>query len=109
LNNSTNSPAPYDRDASNPPHMQSNRGDSGGTTYTVSATEAELLARILGGYLGDLRMEIADTENYSMRESMKQDEAVIRTLLQRFRGEETAGAMADTSVGEVRELNEEGL
>lgn len=43
--------------------------------------EAVLLKQILSNHLSDLRMEITDTENYDMRESMKRDEAMIKALI----------------------------
>ncbi len=46
--------------------------------------EADLLKRILITYLSDFRMERADTEEYEVRQSMKQVEATIKSLIQRL-------------------------
>lgn len=46
--------------------------------------EAKLLARILSGYLGDLRMEITDTDNPGMRRDLHKEEEQIRALLGRL-------------------------
>lgn len=50
----------------------------------LSAEEAQLLGRILGSYLGDLRMEIAGTDNAAMRRELHGEEDAIRTLLARL-------------------------
>jgi len=50
----------------------------------LKASEAQLLTRILSDYLGSFRMEIVDTENSEWRESMKQDEVLIKDLLKRL-------------------------
>ena len=49
----------------------------------LSSDEAALLARILAGYLSDLRMEVADTDNAAMRRALKAEEDVVRSLLTR--------------------------
>lgn len=51
---------------------------------TLQQSEAELLLRILRQYLSDLRMEIADTEQYEFRQGLKQDEAIIKDLIGRL-------------------------
>ncbi len=51
---------------------------------TLEHGEAALLERILANYLSDLRMEITDTEDYDLRESMKQDEETIKGLIERL-------------------------
>jgi hypothetical protein len=50
----------------------------------LSAEEAQLLGRILGSYLGDLRMEIAGTDNAAMRRELHGEEDAIRRLLARL-------------------------
>lgn len=50
----------------------------------LNLEERELLKRILTTYLSNLRMEIADTENYDWRQDMKKDEAVIKVLIARL-------------------------
>lgn len=46
--------------------------------------EVALLQRILSNYLSDLRMEIADTERYDLRQELKRDEEMIKSLLARL-------------------------
>lgn len=46
--------------------------------------EVALLRRILSNYLSDLRMEIADTERYDLRQELKRDEEMIKSLLARL-------------------------
>ncbi len=61
---------------------------SGGTAeqavVVLSAEEAMLLAQILKGYLGDLRMEIADTDNPGMRRDLHREEEALRGLIARL-------------------------
>ena len=56
---------------------------------TLASEDVALLKRILTQYLGDLRMEIANTDDYEWRESLKRDEERIKALLARL---EAAGA-----------------
>jgi hypothetical protein len=49
----------------------------------MTADEAALLARILANYLSDLRMEVADTDNATMRRALKSEEDTVRALLSR--------------------------
>lgn len=44
--------------------------------------EASTLSTILMSYLSDLRMEIADTEQIDFRERLKQDEVLIKKILE---------------------------
>lgn len=46
--------------------------------------EASLLRRILSTYLGDLRMEISNTENYDLRQSLKQEEVQVAAIIERL-------------------------
>lgn len=55
-------------------------------------SERELLLRILQQYLSDLRMEIADTEQYEFRQGLKEDENVIKDLIARLEPGETRAA-----------------
>ncbi len=48
----------------------------------LTSEKAEMLREILSTYLSDLRMEIADTENMSFRESLKKKEEFLNELLQ---------------------------
>jgi len=59
--------------------------------FYLEPEEAELVARILHNYLGDLRAEIYKTENHDWREGLHKDEAVIKRLLERL-GQPVAAA-----------------
>jgi hypothetical protein len=50
----------------------------------INATEARLLGRILTNYRGDLRMEIADTDQADLRAALKRNEALIDGLIDRL-------------------------
>lgn len=47
----------------------------------LDADERDVLTRLLERALGDLRMEIAATENYEFRQDLKAQEEVIKKLL----------------------------
>jgi len=51
--------------------------------------ETELLRNILNDALGNLRMTIANTENFEWRQQMKSDEEVIKDLLARLEQDAT--------------------
>lgn len=51
----------------------------------LEPTEASLLLSILDSSLGDLRMEIGKTENFGMRNELKDREAILKTILVRVR------------------------
>ena len=63
----------------------------------LDAADSELLEQILVGRLGDLRMEISNTDDFDFREGLKDDEGRIKSLLERLRqGQgESAPAAAD--------------
>lgn len=48
----------------------------------LSDAEASTLSTILMSFLADLRMEIADTEQIDFRERLKQDEVLIKKILE---------------------------
>jgi hypothetical protein len=50
----------------------------------LTTEEAADLAAILTGALGDLRMEIANTDSMDMREDLKEREVMIKSLLIRL-------------------------
>lgn len=50
----------------------------------ITAREAEILEDTLRSDLSDLRMEIADTEEKSFREELKDKEDVLRSLIDRL-------------------------
>jgi hypothetical protein len=43
--------------------------------------DAGALREVLSSYLSDLRMEIADTEDFSLRERLKGTEALLKRLI----------------------------
>ena len=47
----------------------------------LSKEEAELLRRVLSGYLSDLRMEVAGTDSPSFRQGLKDEEITIKKLI----------------------------
>lgn len=51
---------------------------------TLDAQEAELLRRILRNYLGDLRYEIADTDNSRFRAGLQEERDRLEAILQRL-------------------------
>jgi hypothetical protein len=51
----------------------------------LSPDDTEMLADVLEDYLGDLRMEIADTDRLSFREGLKKKEAFLKRLLDQLR------------------------
>lgn len=57
---------------------------------TLRPEEAALIARVLTSHLADLRAEISNTENYDLRQSLKQEEETIKSLLARL-GQEFGG------------------
>ncbi len=52
----------------------------------LSSEEALELRGILENYLGDLRMEVSQTDNMDFRERLKAREAVVKELIARLRG-----------------------
>ena len=51
----------------------------------LTPDDAEMLVEILEDYLGDLRMEIADTDRLSFREGLKRREAFLKRVLDQLR------------------------
>ena len=47
----------------------------------LSHHEGTLLHHILTGYLSDLRMEVAGTDSYRMRQDLKSEEEQVKKLL----------------------------
>jgi hypothetical protein len=58
---------------------------------TLNDRELAILRRVLKQYLPDMRMTISDTENYEWRQSMKEDEAVLKELIARLDAMAPAG------------------
>jgi hypothetical protein len=51
----------------------------------LDAADVELLRRILETYLGNLRMEISNTENFEWRKSLHADEDRLQAILARLK------------------------
>jgi hypothetical protein len=52
----------------------------------LTSEEAGMLREILTENLGDLRMEIAGTENMTFREELKRKEEFLKKLIQQLEG-----------------------
>ncbi len=48
--------------------------------------EAELLKRVLEGYLSDLRYEIVDTDNASYRADLRSEKEMLEAIVSRIPG-----------------------
>ncbi|HVG96900.1 MAG TPA: hypothetical protein VNK05_08370 [Chloroflexota bacterium] len=64
----------------------------------LDAADSELLEQILVGRLGDLRMEISNTDDFDFRKGLKDDEGRIKSLLERLR--QGQGESAPAAAGE---------
>lgn len=51
---------------------------------TLQDSEVNLLVRVLTQDLSSLKMEISNTESYDMRESLKGDEEVMKSIIRRL-------------------------
>ncbi|MBF6598983.1 MAG: hypothetical protein IVW36_00555 [Dehalococcoidia bacterium] len=51
---------------------------------TLEDSEANLLLRVLTQDLSALKMEISNTEDYGMREGLKRDEEVLKSVIRRL-------------------------
>lgn len=49
--------------------------------FTLRAEDRDLLVNILEEYLGDLRVEIGDTDNFDYRSKLKAEEKAVREIL----------------------------
>ena len=52
----------------------------------LNVKEQRMLREILGAYLSDLRMEIADTDRKDFRDELKEREVFLKDLLARLEG-----------------------
>ncbi len=50
-------------------------------TVQLEDKEVEVLKEILWSYLGDLRFEIADTDNKNWRDFLKEKELIIKQVI----------------------------
>jgi hypothetical protein len=55
----------------------------------LTPEELELVTRIFKNYLPNLREEVYKTENYDWRQALKQDEVVLKGLIQRLEAVQT--------------------
>ncbi|GIW10968.1 MAG: hypothetical protein KatS3mg061_2025 [Dehalococcoidia bacterium] len=53
-------------------------------SISLSEEELRLLHEILSDYLANLRVEIANTDSYELREALKRNEVTLRGLLERL-------------------------
>jgi hypothetical protein len=51
---------------------------------TIDEEELRALTEVLSNYVPDLRMQIADTENFEFRQALKRHENVLKELLARL-------------------------
>jgi hypothetical protein len=51
---------------------------------TLTQAEAAALREMLGSYLSDLRMEVANTDSMPFREDLKRQEALLKNILQQL-------------------------
>lgn len=51
---------------------------------TLQDGEVNYLLRLLQQDLSELKMEISNTESYDMRQQLKQDEVVLKSILRRL-------------------------
>lgn len=51
---------------------------------TLDNDDTVLLRRILRSYLSDLRVEISNTDSYTFRQGLKEDEVRLKSLLDRI-------------------------
>lgn len=56
---------------------------------TLTAAEAGLLRSTLDRAIGNLKMEISNTENFAMRNELKQDEVLLKSILERLQAAHT--------------------
>jgi hypothetical protein len=54
---------------------------------SLNAQESTVLAQALDSYLSDLRVEIAGTDGYDLREALKGQEEILSRILLALRGE----------------------
>jgi hypothetical protein len=69
---------------------------------TLDAEDVELLQRILSSHLGDLRVEISNTDDYDFRQGLKADETRLRALIQRLRQPDGGGGGAPSETPATR-------
>ena len=58
--------------------------DSEAPPFAALAQEVELLRRLLGNALGEMREQVYKTERHEWRESLKDDEVMLKALLEQL-------------------------
>jgi predicted RNA binding protein with dsRBD fold (UPF0201 family) len=56
---------------------------------TLTESDAAAVKKALEAYLGDLRMEIADTDAQEFRERLKHEEQAVTRAIEQLRGKVT--------------------
>jgi hypothetical protein len=51
----------------------------------LNEQESDLLTRVIEGYYSSLREEIYKTETYQLKRELKEEEAMIKSLLEKLR------------------------
>ena len=60
-------------------------------SFNVDDYEQDLLSRILTDHLGDLRMEIANTDSAPMRQDLHREEEAIKAMIERLKNRAATG------------------
>ena len=68
-------------------------------TLELNQTETEELQHALGGYLSELRMEIADTDSYDFRQNLKARKVVLSGILTKLTGPSNGATLATSCHG----------
>ncbi len=71
---------------------------------TLNSEEVRLLRRLLETRLGDLRMEIAATEDYELRQALHRDEAMLRDIIARLDEAHSGAAPGPTGTEPERKV-----
>jgi hypothetical protein len=66
---------------------------------TVNDEELQLLRRILPGYLSELREEVGKTEAFKMRQALKDEEALLKQLIERIEGQQPTQPQPSSATG----------
>jgi len=54
------------------------------TVLQLNEQQAAMLRKVLSSYLGDLRMEISNTDSMAFRDNLKEEEQFIKELMERL-------------------------
>ena len=56
-------------------------------TIELSLEESNLLGKIVNNYLSDLRMEIANTDQLTFKDSLRKEENMLNDLIKKIQSE----------------------